>query len=194
VSSWKDAFSSFDTNPKLMEHVEVPKFGCFKDEKSRTISGNAPQVLERIWGIGGEQGWYYGNFLWKVRGLLDKMAGGVGLRRGRTNPSQLSPGDALDFWRVLVADRENGRLLLFAEMKLPGEAWLEFKLTPKHQAWLLTQTATFRPRGVWGRVYWYAVLPFHFFIFNGMINNFGEKTTWHWRLNYFHTAAFRCIA
>jgi uncharacterized protein YbjT (DUF2867 family) len=172
VSSWKDAFSSFDTNPKLLEYVEVPKFGSFKDEKSRTISaGEVEPLLDRIWSIGGAKGWYYGNFLWKIRGILDKMAGGVGLRRGRTNPDKISPGDALDFWRVLVADKDNKRLLLFAEMKLPGEAWLEFNITQKDNEWALTQTATFRPRGIWGRLYWYAVLPFHYFIFNGMIDN-----------------------
>jgi uncharacterized protein YbjT (DUF2867 family) len=175
VSSWKDAFSSFNTNPKLMEYVEVPKFGCFSDEKSRPVSSKeVASVLERIWRIGGETGWYYGNFLWKIRGVLDKMAGGVGLRRGRTNPDQISPGDALDFWRVLIADRENKRLLLFAEMKLPGEAWLEFKIIPKGSDWVLNQTATFRPRGLWGRVYWYLVLPFHYFIFNGMIDELAK--------------------
>jgi uncharacterized protein YbjT (DUF2867 family) len=175
VSSWKDAFSSFDTNPRLMDYVEVPKFGCFKDEKSRILHGNEAKVLERIWSIGGGRGWYYGNFLWQIRGYLDKLAGGVGLRRGRTNPHEISPGDALDFWRVLVADRAGKRLLLFAEMKLPGEAWLEFNIAQKNGAWVLSQTATFRPRGLWGRVYWYLVLPFHFFIFNGMIDGLAKK-------------------
>jgi len=175
VSSWKDAFSSFDTNPKLMDYVEVPKFGCFKDEKSRILAGNEAEVLERIWRIGGDQGWYYGTLLWKIRGYMDKIVGGVGLRRGRTNPNEISPGDALDFWRVLIADRTGMRLLLFAEMKLPGEAWLEFHIAEKHGAWVLSQTATFRPRGLWGRVYWYLVLPFHFFIFNGMIDRLTRK-------------------
>lgn len=175
VSSWKDAFSSFDTNPKLMDYVEVPKFGCFKDEKSRTLAGNETEVLERIWRIGGDQGWYYGTILWKIRGYMDKIVGGVGLRRGRTSPNEISPGDALDFWRVLIADRAGMRLLLFAEMKLPGEAWLEFSISQKQGNWVLSQIATFRPRGLWGRVYWYLVLPFHFFIFNGMIDRLTKK-------------------
>jgi hypothetical protein len=127
--------------------------------------------LANIWSIGGERGWYYANALWKVRGMMDKFVGGVGLRRGRTDPLQIHPGDALDFWRVLIADKENKRLLLFAEMKVPGEAWLEFKIMKKDNKQYLRQTATFRPRGVWGRLYWYSVLPFHYFIFNGMINN-----------------------
>ena len=98
---------------------------------------------------------------------MDKLFGGVGLRRGRTNDSEMTPGDAVDFWRVLIADREKGRLLLFAEMKLPGEAWLEFKLEGN----TLQQTATFRPKGLLGRVYWYTVFPLHEFIFGGMLRN-----------------------
>lgn len=97
---------------------------------------------------------------------MDKLFGGVGLRRGRTSPSNIGVGDALDFWRVLYADRKEGRLLLFAEMKVPGEAWLEFKVEED----VLTQTATFRPHGLLGRLYWYSVFPFHGFVFEGMIN------------------------
>ena len=96
---------------------------------------------------------------------MDKLVGGVGLRRGRTHPSQIEAGDAIDFWRVLYANRQEGRLLLFAEMKLPGEAWLEFKIQNNS----LIQTATFRPLGLMGRIYWYLVLPFHGVIFNGML-------------------------
>lgn len=170
LSSWKDAFSSFDTRPHLMDYVEVPRYGCFRDVKHRELRGDPKEVLERIWRIGGDTGWYYGNFLWRARGFLDKLAGGVGLRRGRTHADKLNPGDALDFWRVLVADRAGGRLLLFAEMKLPGEAWLEFRIVPGAGGYTLWQTATFRPRGIWGRIYWYSILPFHYFIFNGMID------------------------
>ena len=109
---------------------------------------------------------YYGNWLWQIRGFLDKIWGGVGLRRGRTNQDTITVGDALDFWRVVEVDKERGRLLLFAEMKLPGEAWLEFKMEGNK----LIQTATFRPLGILGRLYWYAVVPLHGFIFHGLIN------------------------
>lgn len=110
--------------------------------------------------------------MWKVRGFLDQLVGGVGLRRGRTNPHSINTGDTLDFWRVLAADKENQRLLLYAEMKLPGEAWLEFRIIKKeNDKNYLQQTATFRPRGLSGRAYWYSVLPFHFFVFNGMAKN-----------------------
>ena len=171
LSSWKDAFSSSGAPQTMMNYVEVPRFGCFKDIKWREVKGELNGVLANIWSIGGERGWYYANALWKVRGMMDKFVGGVGLRRGRTDPLQIHPGDALDFWRVLIADKENKRLLLFAEMKVPGEAWLEFKIMKKDNKQYLRQTATFRPKGLWGRLYWYSVLPFHYFIFNGMINN-----------------------
>lgn len=170
ISSWIDAFSASNTNPQIISNIEVPVFGCFKDVKRRIIEGDEHAVLQKIWNIGGNTGWYYGNALWKVRGFLDKAFGGVGLRRGRTSRLNISSGDALDFWRVLIADKTNKRLLLFAEMKLPGEAWLEFRIVQEgDQSWLV-QTATFRPKGIWGRLYWYSVLPFHYFIFNGMIN------------------------
>ena len=171
LSSWKDAFSSSGAPQAMMNYIEVPIFGCFTDLKWREITSDLNGVMANIWSIGGEKGWYYGNALWKVRGLMDKFVGGVGLRRGRTDPLQVYPGDALDFWRVLIADKQNRRLLLFAEMKVPGEAWLEFKIIQKDNKQYLRQTATFRPKGLWGRLYWYCVLPFHYFIFNGMIDN-----------------------
>lgn len=162
-SSWKDSFVS--SGISLQAHrVQVPEFGCFVDQRSRAFDDRTA-CIRKIWRIGGDNGWYYGNWLWKLRGYLDKLVGGVGLRRGRTNPDSIHTGDALDFWRVLYADKRQGRLILFAEMKLPGEAWLEFKIAEGK----LIQTATFRPKGVLGRMYWYAVLPFHGFIFDGML-------------------------
>lgn len=167
VSSWKDALTSNILNEGIAKHIEIPVNGCFKDVRKVKIN-DTETVLNRIWAIGGTTGWYYGNWLWTVRGLMDKMVGGVGLRRGRKSPTKISAGDTLDFWRVLLASREQKRLLLYAEMKLPGEAWLEFKITDEN---MLEQTATFRPLGLWGRLYWYTVLPFHGFIFKGMIKS-----------------------
>lgn len=163
ASSWKDAFISSDTAFDISDFIQVPTFGCFTDHQTKPYV-DRESCIENIWKIGGENGWYSGNWLWQLRGYLDKLVGGVGLRRGRTSKNSLNAGDALDFWRVLYANKEEGRLLLFAEMKLPGEAWLEFKVEDGE----LHQTATFRPLGVLGRLYWYAVLPFHGFIFNGM--------------------------
>ena len=170
LSSWKDSYiSSGKLKNYVHEFINIPEFGCFKDHKKRTLK-NREKALDKIWSIGGETGWYYGTFLWKIRGFIDQFFGGTGLRRGRRHPTELNAGDALDFWRVIYADKENGKLLLYAEMILPGEAWLEFKIE-KNQ---LYQTATFRPTGIAGRLYWYAVMPFHWFVFNGMINNINK--------------------
>ena len=170
VSSWKDSYASSGITFNISEFITVPEYGSFKDERSRVIEDHKACV-DKIWRIGGENGWYFGNLLWRFRGLIDKLVGGVGLRRGRTSPTTIAAGDALDFWRVLYANKEEGRLLLLAEMKLPGEAWLEFKIENGQ----LYQTATFRPLGVWGRLYWYAVLPFHGLIFNGMLKALTTK-------------------
>lgn len=165
VSSWKDALTSKTLNLGLSHYIEVPNYGCFKDIQIRKIQ-NPDRSLSKIWSIGGSTGWYYANWLWILRGFLDKIFGGVGLRRGRKHPNEIFNGDALDFWRVLLASREEKRLLLYAEMKLPGEAWLEFRIEND----TLTQEATFRPKGLAGRLYWYFSMPFHLFIFRGMIN------------------------
>lgn len=165
VSSWKDAFISSNFNLNISEFIQVPTFGCYKDIKEKTFE-NREECISKIWSIGGENGWYYATWLWKIRGFLDKMVGGVGLRRGRTSIDSLNAGDALDFWRVIYANKEEGRLLLYAEMKLPGDAWLEFKIIDNK----LRQEATFRPLGLNGRLYWFSVLPLHGLIFNGMIN------------------------
>lgn len=165
VSSWKDSYASSGISFSISDFIQVPTYGCFIDCKTRNMT-NKTACMNKIWAIGGNTGWYYASWLWHLRGILDKLVGGVGLRRGRTSKTSINVGDTIDFWRVLYANKNEGRLLLFAEMKLPGEAWLEFKIIDDQ----LIQTATFRPLGILGRLYWYAVLPFHGFIFNGMIN------------------------
>lgn len=171
ISSWKDSVGYDSINQNFLNYIEVPTHGCFLDKRVCSFTRQKEEVIENIWCIGGDRGWYYGNWMWCIRGLLDKAVGGVGLRRGRRSPNDLKAGDALDFWRVLLADKTHGRLLLYAEMKLPGEAWLEFKLSDSDKGTTLTQTATFRPLGLWGRIYWYSVLPFHGLIFPKMIKN-----------------------
>jgi len=172
LSSWKDAQTSNLFSNGFSKYIEVPINGCFKDIRSVKLDNSAAS-LEKIWAIGGKTGWYYGNWLWEIRGIVDQLSGGVGMRRGRKNEQEIVSGEALDFWRVILADKKEKRLLLFAEMKLPGEAWLEFKIDEQN---VLTQTATFRPLGLMGRLYWYAVLPFHGFIFKGMINKLAESS------------------
>lgn len=164
ISSWKDSFISGNLHFHVTEFINIPVFGCYQDVR-RLSFGDREKAIEKLWRIGGKNGWYTSNYLWRLRGFLDKLAGGVGLNRGRTSNTQIFVGDVLDFWRVLYANKTEGRLLLFAEMKLPGEAWLEFKIEGNE----LVQTATFRPKGLLGRLYWYSVLPFHGIVFNGMI-------------------------
>lgn len=170
LSSWKDAPSTGVIPSDFADYVQVPKNGCFIDQQSVVISNDkADTVKDHLWRIGGNQGWYFMNWAWQIRGLMDKMVGGVGLRRGRRNATELRPYDALDFWRVLVADREKGRLLLLAEMKVPGEAWLEFTFQKNGEQTIINQTATFRPKGIRGRVYWYLLWIPHKLIFKGML-------------------------
>lgn len=173
-SSWKDTLSGSTLNPDLSIYVQVPRFGILSDKRSVPFFCPVEQVQKRIWSLGGTRGWLAMNWAWKFRGFLDKLVGGTGLRRGRTHPTQLKVGDALDFWRVLLADEENRRLLLYAEMKLPGEAWLEFEVTPRETGGDLKQTATFRPNGVWGRFYWYSLYPFHALIFSQLAKHIAK--------------------
>ena len=172
VSSWSDAMSSGTLRPNYMDAIQIPKNGMFFDRQRRNFTRPVAEVLDNIWRIGGDRGWYKTDWLWRARGLLDKLVGGVGLRRGRRSPDHLRAGDPLDFWRVLVADRAARRLLLYAEMKLPGEAWLQFRIVDNPDgSHALEQLAAYRPEGLAGRLYWYSVLPFHGIIFKGMVEN-----------------------
>jgi len=170
LSSWSDATGAGVLSGGLAKHVEVPAFGVFSNHQDKKAK-DPHTALQRIFAIGGRSGWYYANWLWGFRGFLDRLFGGVGLRRGRKNAGEVAIGDALDFWRVIYASKEEKRLLLYAEMKLPGEAWLEFKID---QAGTVYQTATFRPLGLAGRLYWLSMLPFHYFIFRGMLHKIAE--------------------
>lgn len=156
----------------MFDAIKVPEHGVLTDARVVPLTASRDEVIARIWAIGGDTGWPSMNWAWKLRGIADKFAGGIGIRRGRRHPKDLHVGDALDFWRVLLAGRAKGRLILYAEMKLPGEAWLEFAiedLPGGGQA--LRQTATFRPQGLLGRLYWLAVLPFHWPLFPRMARN-----------------------
>lgn len=164
ISSWKDSMVSGQFKGNVASYLKVPKKDCFIDRRKREII-DRDYTISRIWSIGGETGWYYADWLWDLRGFIDKIFGGVGARRGRTHKSDIHAGDALDFWRVVYANKKEGKLILYAEMRLPGEAWLEFKIINS----TLYQAATFKPRGILGKLYWYSVLPFHGFIFEGMI-------------------------
>jgi uncharacterized protein YbjT (DUF2867 family) len=126
-------------------------------------------------GLGGERGWLYLNWVWHLRGLLDRLVGGVGMRRGRRDPDNLRVGEALDFWRVEAVEPDH-LIRLRAEMKVPGRAWLQFHVHPMPDGGsLLSQTAYFAPKGVWGLLYWYGLYPIHKIVFAGMIRNIAER-------------------
>jgi uncharacterized protein YbjT (DUF2867 family) len=168
VSTWMDAWDTKDIDPSIEKYVEVPKEGCLKDVRNVLVKDTKEDAIQRIWCIGGKTGYYSVDWAWKLRGFIDKLIGGVGLNRGRRHPTEIHIGDSIDFWRVLRADKENGDLIFFSNMKVPGEAWLEFKLEKKENGWMVVQTATFRPRGILGRLYWYMLYPFHLVIFQKM--------------------------
>lgn len=168
LSTWMDAWEPNSSNPSIQTYVQVPIEGCLINKQIVPLHSSKNTVIEKIWCIGGNTGWYTLNWSWKIRGMIDRLIGGVGLNRGRRHPSEIQVGDAIDFWRVLRADKKNADLILYAGMKLPGEAWLQFKIENKKNKDFLIQTATFRPKGILGRVYWYALAPFHFFIFRRM--------------------------
>lgn len=167
-SSWIDSLASGSLDPDFLRAIRVPEHGVLRDLQWTALAAERERVIDAVWSLGGAGGWPSMNWAWRVRGWLDRATGGTGLRRGRRHPRELRAGDALDFWRVLMADRdsdgESARLILYAEMRLPGEAWLEFEVTGSE----LRQTATFRPRGLLGRIYWYGILPFHFLLFPRM--------------------------
>ncbi len=141
------------------------------------ISNSPQKIFSVIESIGGENGWYAFNWLWKIRSIIDVLLGGIGMKRGRLHPRKLKVGDPLDWWRVEKIDRPN-ELLLFAEMKLPGRAWLKFELSPlENSNTLLTQTSLFDPRGFGGLFYWYILYPFHWLIFRKLLQEIGKKSS-----------------
>jgi uncharacterized protein YbjT (DUF2867 family) len=168
---WSDATLPTAPWQKAQSDPEWAGEMLLKDKKVRTTDASIKSLWEAIEEIGGENGWYGSDFLWYLRGLLDRMIGGVGLRRGRRDPIHLRVGDSLDFWRVesLVPEQS---LKLYAEMILPGKAWLEFRISklPNGQSEVV-QEASFSPRGLGGQLYWYAVLPLHILVFPTMIRN-----------------------
>jgi uncharacterized protein YbjT (DUF2867 family) len=163
---WSDALSS---KGEQTSYGGV-RFGSrIVDSRQREAKCSPEDAFAPIQRLGGQTGWYYGNWLWKIRGFLDLLVGGVGVRRGRRHPVEIAPGDAIDFWRVEAF--EAGKLLrLVAEMKLPGRAWLQFEVGPSPSGSVIRQTALFDPAGLGGLAYWYAMYPIHQFVFSGMLN------------------------
>lgn len=168
---WSDALSA-SGEPRSWDGV---RFGTrLVDSRTVRVAAPAAAAFAPIQAIGGETGWYRWNWLWRLRGLLDLLVGGVGMRRGRPHPTLLRVGDTVDFWRVEALE-PNRRLRLVAEMKLPGRAWLEWEVVEEGPSTTIHQTAIFDPVGWLGRLYWYALLPLHHLVFAGMLRGIASE-------------------
>ena len=174
ISRWSDA--AYPTAPWQKAQSDPDWAGemVLRDRRESTTDATATSLWQAVESIGGDNGWYGADLLWFLRGLIDRFFGGVGLRRGRRDPLNLRIGDSLDFWRVEELER-GVRLKLYAEMILPGKAWLEFTIVEDQGKRIVRQEASFSPRGLGGQLYWYAVLPFHFFVFPTMLRNLIRK-------------------
>ncbi len=172
-TSWSDAAGPV-ANPGKLVSLETRE-GLIFERRRLSVSAPAGQVYQVCAGIGGVRGWYFANWAWRLRGMVDRLLGGAGLRRGRRHPDELRVGDALDFWRVEEAEPE-WLVRLRSEMKLPGDAWLQFEMREGEDgATWLDQTAVFAPRGLMGLLYWYALYPVHAWIFGGMIRAIAHR-------------------
>lgn len=172
-TSWSDALvnTAGDSTPYTFDEED----GMMRERRTLILDLPAESVFRAYTGIGGARGWFYMDWAWALRGWFDKIIGGVGLRRGRRHPDDIRAGESLDFWRVEVVET-NRRMRLRAEMKIPGAAWLEFESLPQEDGkTLLTETAYFAPKGFWGFIYWYAMWPFHAFLFSGLINQLAAR-------------------
>jgi hypothetical protein len=168
---WSDATLPTAPWQKAQSDPDWAGEALYKDTRERVTDASIESLWKAIEEIGGDNGWYGSDFLWYLRGLMDRMIGGVGLRRGRRDPIHLRVGDSLDFWRVESLEPEKS-LKLYAEMIIPGKAWLEFRVRKMANGKSeIIQEASYSPRGLGGQLYWFAVMPFHIFVFPTMVRN-----------------------
>lgn len=171
-SRWNDSIASAVISQTTSPSNSMEQL---KDKRTIVVPASPEAVFKTIEEIGGDRGYYFGNWLWQIRGGLDLLVGGVGFRRGRRDPSHLRQGEVVDFWRV-EEKVPNKLLRLKAEMRLPGRAWLEFKVEPCAEGAIVTQTALFDPSGLFGFLYWYCLFPLHHLVFNGMLKGIKKWT------------------
>jgi hypothetical protein len=172
-SRWSDAGGAYDMWER--QHKDDPSSAVLIDRQKMSLGGIPKETVYRTFcSIGGKEGWFGYDWLWEIRGWMDKLLGGAGLNRGRRDPYKLRIGESVDFWRVEDLS-VNERLLLYAQMKVPGKAWLEFKIKGDE----LVQTAYFYPRGLFGRLYWYSLTPVHYLVFRNMIKSILKKAQNH---------------
>ena len=172
-TSWSDALVT--TSGDIRPYQFAVEQGMMLERRTLLLSLPPETIFRAYAGIGGSRGWLYMDWAWALRGWFDKLIGGVGIRRGRRHPDEIRAGESLDFWRVEAVE-PNRLMRLRAEMKIPGKAWLQFESIPQEQGrTLLTETAYFAPRGFWGFLYWYAMWPFHAFLFDGLIHRIASR-------------------
>jgi hypothetical protein len=171
-----DRFDALATPDKASLSSLTSREGMIVERRQRAVAAPPERVFAEVERVGGDAGWPYANLLWRVRGLMDRLVGGVGMRLGRRDPDRLRAGDALDFWRVEEVRRPT-LLRLRAEMKVPGRAWLQYEATPLDDGARsrLVQTAFFEPKGLPGLAYWYALYPVHGLIFRGIVRDLAER-------------------
>ena len=172
-TTWASSLASFSGDQPHVRQLAVHE-GMLYERHQTGCRASPDAVFDVVCALGGDAGWPAGNALWQLRGLLDRVVGGVGMRRGRRHPTELRVGEPLDFWRVEALEPPH-LLRLRAEMKLPGVAWLQFEVQPDPAGARIEQTAFYDPHGLLGYLYWYAVLPFHRFVFPGLINAVRER-------------------
>jgi len=186
-TTWSDSLSSSqgDIPSVVLQNQE----GMIIERRQQLVEASQESIFNSFTSLGGDQGWLYMNWAWRIRGFIDRLVGGVGLRRGRRHPSELRVGDSLDFWRV-EAVKEPQLLRLRAEMKVPGRAWLQYEVQPQdEQHSILVQSAYFAPKGLFGLLYWYLLYPIHSLIFSGLIREIARRAT-HPKIKYgMHTKA-----
>ena len=181
-TTWKDSIKSMGV--KIVEEPLVDKEGMIQDRRHLKIKAPVEEVFNAIKSLGGDNGWYFADSLWKLRGFLDMLVGGIGMRKSRRSYSDVRPGDTIDFWRVEAVEHDK-LLRLRAEMKLPGKAWLQYELeSVERNTCILTQTAFYEPKGLFGFLYWYALYVPHLFVFPGMLKALGEQAviSWHGKM------------
>lgn len=174
-TTWSDSLSSSqgDIPSVVLQNQE----GMIIERRQQLVEASQESIFNSFTSLGGDQGWLYMNWAWRIRGFIDRLVGGVGLRRGRRHPSELRVGDSLDFWRV-EAVKEPQLLRLRAEMKVPGRAWLQYEVQPQdEQHSILVQSAYFAPKGLFGLLYWYLLYPIHSLIFSGLIREIARRAT-----------------